>query len=401
MAKVALAYSGGLDTSIAIQWLRSQYNVSVIAFVANLGQGKYLEPLGERAVEAGAESAIVQDVRDTFAKDYIVPTLQAECMYETGYYLATALGRPLIAAELVRVALQNNCEYVAHGCTGKGNDQVRFETAVASLAPELKVIACAREWEFKSREQEIDYAHANNIPIPVGKENPYSIDRNMWGVSIECGELEDPWAEPPKDAWQTTADPQEAPDEPEELTIDFKKGVPTAVNGKRMSLVKLIDHVGEIAGKHGVGRCDQVENRMVGIKSREIYEAPAGEVLMKAHRGLEELTQTREMDYYKGLISRRMARLVYDGQWFTSLREACSSFITTSQKFVTGKTRVKLYKGSCTVVGRASPHSLYREDLATYTEDDAFDHSAAEGYIKITSLPNRAEATQESRKPDA
>jgi argininosuccinate synthase len=399
MAKVALAYSGGLDTSVAIPWLKANYDLSVVAFVADVGQGTDLEPVGERALESGAESTHVTDLRAPFAREFIQPTLKANAVYESGYYLGTALGRPLIAAELVRMALENNCEFVAHGCTGKGNDQVRFETAVAALAPQLKVIAPAREWEFKSREEEIDYAATHGIPVPVGKKAPYSIDRNMWGASIECGALEDPWAAPPPDAWQMTTAPEEAPDEPEEMIVEFQKGCPTTVDGKRMRLEKLIAYINKRAGAHGVGRCDQVENRVVGIKTREVYEAPAAEVLTKAHRAIEEMTLTRDMTHHKEIIGRRFAQMIYDGQWFSLLREACAAFIETSQRHVSGQARVKLYKGSCTVVGKASPHSLYREDLATYGEKDAYDHSAAEGFIKIVSMFARAEAGQEKRRP--
>lgn len=392
MPKVVLAYSGGLDTSVCIHWLKNKKNLDVLAFSANLGQKEYLEPIGERALKAGAESAHVADLREKFVKEYIFPALKANAFYHGGYLLATALGRPLIASELVKVARETGCKFVAHGCTGKGNDQVRFDASIAALAPELKVIAPLREWELKSREEEIDYAKKYNIPIEIKKKSPYSLDRNLWGISIECGVLEDPWEEPPADAYLVTKSPEKAPDVPTYIEIDFEEGIPITVNGEKMDGVALIEKLNIIGGDNGVGRVDSVEDRLVGIKSREVYEAPAGTILFNAHRALEALTISRDLLQFKEIMSQKYGQIVYNGLWFSEFRKALDAFFDYTQKYVTGTVRIKLYKGNCIVVGRKSPCSLYDKKLATYTQEDVFDHKAAEGFIKIFSGPLATEA---------
>ncbi len=397
MAKIVLAYSGGLDTSVAIHWFRKKHNLDIIAYCADLGQNADLPAARRRAVSAGAEKVVVKDLRDTFVKDYVWPALKANAVYENGYPLNTAVGRPLIAKGLVDAALECGCEYVAHGCTGKGNDQVRFEATVAALAPQLKVIAPLREWEFKTREEEIDYALANGIDVPVKRDKPYSIDVNLWGASIECGELEDPWREPPRDTHLLTCAPEQAPAKPVEVEIAFAEGVPVKLNGKAMNGVKLIGELNAIAGAHAVGRIDMIENRTVGIKSREVYEAPAAVVLLTAHRILEEMTLSREVNRQKAALSQLYADLIYTGKWFTDLREALDAFIAVTQKYVTGEVRLRLHKGSCTVVGRRSPYSLYDKKLATYGEGDAFDHRAAAGFLTIYNLDIRAQGARRKR----
>jgi len=397
MAKVVLAYSGGLDTSVCIHWLKEKKGLQVIAFSANLGQGEYLEALGEKAISTGADSAHIADLREEFVKNYIFPALKANAFYHGGYLLATALGRPLIAAEMVKVARENGCEYVAHGCTGKGNDQVRFDASIAALAPELKVIAPLREWSMKSREEEIEYAKKYRIPVELTKKSPYSIDRNLWGISIECGVLEDPWQEPPADAYFITKRPEEAPDAPTYLEIEFEKGVPAAIGGERMEGVALIEKLNLIGGRNGVGRIDSIEDRLVGIKSREIYEAPAATILCAAHRALEALTISRDLLQFKEIVSQKYGQLVYNGLWFSEFRRALDAFSDYTQKYVTGTVRVKLFKGSCVVVGRKSPYPLYEKSLATYTAEDTFDHKAAEGFIKIFSGPLALEAKRKEK----
>ncbi len=394
MSKVVLAYSGGLDTSVIVHWLKHERGMGVVTFSADVGQGEYLEPVGERALEIGAVSAHVSDVRQTFVDEYVIPSLKAAAVYEEGYPLATALGRPLIAAELVKIAHEEGCGFVAHGCTGKGNDQVRIEASVAALASDLKVIAPLREWSMKSRDEEIEYCETHNIPIEVTRAKPYSYDRNLWGVSIECGSLEDPWSAPPEDAYLMTRSPQDAPDEPVELVVGYTKGAPTSLDGEEMGALGIINQLNKIGGDHGVGRLDQVENRLVGIKSREVYEAPAAVMLHRGLRALEALCWGRELSHFAGILSERYARLVYDGLWFTPLRESMDAFFNRAHNVTTGEVRLRLYKGSCTVVGRRSPHALYDMHLATYTPEDTFDHSAAEGFIKIWSLPVKSEARQ-------
>ncbi|MGE5280680.1 MAG: argininosuccinate synthase, partial [Deltaproteobacteria bacterium] len=334
-----------------------------------------------------ASKAYVGDLRKEFIEDFVVPTLQANAVYEGKYLLATALTRPLIARHLVETAHKEKASAISHGCTGKGNDQVRFEVTARILDPGLEIIAPVREWEFKSREEEIDYAVAQGIPLNVSKKKVYSIDKNLWGISIECGILEDPWQEPPRDAYRMTVAPEEAPAKPAYVAIDFEKGVPKKLNGKPCGLEALIGSLNGIAGRHGVGRVDMVENRLVGIKSREIYEFPAATCLYAAHRDLESLVLDREVLHYKQNLEGLYAQLVYYGQWYTAQKAAIDAFVRETQKKVTGTVRLKLYKGSCFVVGRRSPNSLYREELATYTEKDKFDQKLAEGFIKLWGLP--------------
>jgi argininosuccinate synthase len=385
--KIAVAYSGGLDTSVIVKWLQEKYDANVITVTGNLGQKKELSGVPEKAYKTGAKKVYVQDLRDEFVEGYVFPALKAGALYEHSYPMATSLGRPLLAKALVEVARRERCTAVAHGCTGKGNDQVRFEASIAALAPELKVLAPLREWEFKSREEEIAYCQKHDIPVSATKKSPYSIDENVWGTAIECGVLEDPMVEPPADAYQRTVSPQDAPNKPEYVTIEFKRGVPFALNGKSMTGFELVDQLNEIAGAHGVGRIDLIENRLVGIKSREIYEAPAAVVLHFAHRELERLTLDKEVTHYKAKLAQDYANLIYNGLWFTPLRSALDAFINETQRTVNGMVKVKLYKGNVDIAGRSSPNSLYDTKLATYTREDSFDHAASEGYIKIFSLP--------------
>lgn len=385
--KIAVAYSGGLDTSVIVKWLQEHYNAEIITVTGNLGQKKELIGVREKALKTGASKAYVMDLQNEFVQDYVFPALKAGALYEHTYPMATSLGRPLLAKALVEVARRERCTAVAHGCTGKGNDQVRFETAIAALAPDLKVLAPLREWEFKSREEEIEYCQRHGIPVSATKKSPYSIDENLWGTSIECGVLEDPMAEPPEDAYQRTISPQKAPDKPTIVTIEFNEGVPIGLDGKRMAGVELIDRLNTIAGNNGVGRLDLIENRLVGIKSREIYEAPAAVTLHFAHRELERLTLDKDVYHYKAKVSHDYADLIYNGLWFSPLKKALDGFINETQKSVSGIVRVKLYKGTVDIAGRSSPNSLYDTKLATYTEEDQFDHKASEGFIKIYSLP--------------
>ncbi|OUM88797.1 MAG: argininosuccinate synthase [Bacillus thermozeamaize] len=386
--KIVLAYSGGLDTSVAIKWLQEKYNYDVIALSVDVGEEKDLEFVKEKALKVGAIKSYVVDAKELFAKEFLLPALKANALYEGKYPLVSALSRPLIAQLLVQVAEQEGAVAVAHGCTGKGNDQVRFEVSVNALNPELKIVAPVREWKM-SREEELEYAAKHGIPVPVGKENPFSIDQNMWGRSCEAGVLEDPWVEPPEEAYAMTASLAEAPDEPEEVTITFEKGTPVALNGEAMPLHQLIMTLNRIAGRHGVGRIDHIENRLVGIKSREVYETPAATVLITAHRELEYLTQPREVAHFKPLLEQKMANLIYEGLWFSPLMKAVQAFIEETQQSVSGTIRVKLFKGHAIVVGRRSELSLYNERLATYTADDAFDHDAAVGFITLWGLPTK------------
>jgi len=385
--RIAVAYSGGLDTSVIVKWLQEQYNAEVITVTGNLGQKKELVGLKEKAFKSGAKKVFIQDLSKIFVNEYIWPTLKAGALYEYTYPMATAIGRPLLAKALVDVARKEKCTAVAHGCTGKGNDQVRFEVSVAALAPELKIIAPVREWNFKSREEEIAYCEQRGIPVAATKKSPYSIDENLWGTAIECGVLEDPMVEPPADAYQRTIDPKFAPDEPTYCTIEFKEGIPVSLNGKKMDGALLIDSLNTIGGANGIGRLDMVENRLVGIKSREIYEAPGAVILHFAHRELERLTLDKETQHYKAKLSNDYADIVYNGLWFTPLRSAFDGFVNETQKVVTGTVKVKLYKGNLEIAGRTSPHSLYDTKLATYTEEDEFDHKSSVGFIKIYGLP--------------
>jgi len=385
--RIAVAYSGGLDTSVIVKWLQENYNADVITVTGNLGQKKELSGVPEKAYKTGAKKVYVQDLREEFIEGYVFPALKACALYEYSYPMATSLGRPLLAKALVEVARRERCTAVAHGCTGKGNDQVRFEASIAALAPELKVLAPLREWEFKSREEEIAYCEKHSIPVSATKKNPYSIDENVWGTAIECGVLEDPMVEPPADAFQRTVSPCEAPDKPTLVTVEFEHGVPVALNGKRKSGFEIIDELNEIGGANGVGRIDLIENRLVGIKSREVYEAPAAVILHFAHRELERLTLEKEVAHYKATVAQDYANLIYNGLWFTPLRTALEAFVNETQKTVNGLVKVRLYKGNVEIAGRSSLNSLYDRNLATYTLEDTFDHKASEGYIKIFSLP--------------
>jgi argininosuccinate synthase len=386
MTKIVLAYSGGLDTSVAVPWLVETYGAEVVTLTLDLGQGRELDDVRERALEAGAVAAHVLDVREEFARDYIVPALKAGAVYETSYPLATALGRPLVARKLVEVAHDEGATAIAHGCTGKGNDQVRIDVSARALDPGIRVIAPAREWGM-TRADEMAYARARGIPVPTTLASPYSTDANLWGRSIECGVLEDPWVEPPDEVYTLTRSPLKCPDIPAYVEIAFERGVPVSVNGVEMPLIEMIESLQTIAGAHGVGRIDMVENRLVGIKSREIYEAPAAVVLHAAHRDLEGLVTPRDLDRVKRDLAVRYADLVYNGLWFSPLRDALDAFVATVQERVTGSVRLKLCKGNCIVVGRKSPFALYDHALSTYDAGDTFDHRAAEGFIKIWGLP--------------
>ncbi len=386
--KVVLAYSGGLDTSVCIKWLQEEYKADVITFTADLGQGDlHIEDLKSRALIIGASQVYINDVKEEFARDYVLPTLQAGAAYEGKYLLATALSRPLIATKLVEIAHREKADAVAHGCTGKGNDQVRFEVTVMALDPKLKVIAPLREWTMKSREGEIEYAKAHNIPITSTKAKPYSYDRNLWHLSAEAGVLEDPWVEPPEDVYQLTVSPEKAPDNPTYIEIEFERGVPKKLDGEDIPLVPLIEKLNELGGKNGIGRVDMVENRLVGIKSREIYECPAATILYTAHQALETLTLDRGTMHFKQEVAGRYAELVYYGLWYSPLKKALDEFVKVTQQNITGTIRLKLYKGNCLVVGRKSPLSLYDYSLATYDEADIFDHRSAKGFIQLWGLP--------------
>jgi argininosuccinate synthase len=386
-----LAYSGGLDTSVAIKWVAEKYGVDIIAVAVDVGEEKNYEAIRAKAEMVGAVESIVVDARQTFFDEFITRAIAANLMYEHKYPAFTALARPLIARIQAQVARERGARYVVHGCTGKGNDQVRFEVTYQALAPELKVIAPAREWGM-SREQEIDYAKEHGIPVPVGKESPYSTDTNLWGRSIECGVIEDPSKEAPADAWEWTVDPLRAPDEPAYVTIGFEKGVPVTLDGAAMPGAEMVGKLNAIAGAHGVGRVNMLENRLVGIKSRELYETPAATVLLAAHRDLESLTLDRDTYHFKPYLELRYAELVYFGLWFTPLREAIDSFMAQTQTRVNGEVTVKLFKGRAEAVARKSDWSLYDYSLATYDTGDAFDQSAAVGFINIWGLPAKVAA---------
>jgi argininosuccinate synthase len=383
---VVLAYSGGLDTSVAVKWL-TERGYRVIAFMANVGQGDPAPAAIKRAKVAGASSVIVRDLRKEFLEEYVWPALKADAVYEGKYLLATALSRPLIAKHLVEVAHQVKAGAIAHGCTGKGNDQVRFEVSARILDPRLEIISPVRIWEFHSRDEEIDYAKRHRIPIDVSKRSPYSIDQNMWGTSIESGVLENPWTEPPRDTYLSIRLPEQAASRPGYVTVGFVRGVPVGLNGKRYGGVVLVEKLNALGGAHGVGRSDMIESRVVGIKSREVYEAPAGTILLEAHQELERLVFDREMLHFKQAMAAKYAELVYAGLWFTPLKAALDAFVNHTQRCVSGEVRLKLFKGSCHVVGRKSPYGLYRERLATYSAKDKFDQRSAEGFIKLFGLP--------------
>jgi argininosuccinate synthase len=395
--KVILAYSGGLDTSVMVPWIGEKYNLDVVAFTVDLGQGEDIERIRQKALRTGAIDAIAIDARNLFIDCFVWPALMAGAMYEGKYPLATALGRPLIAKLMVDAAREHNAKAVAHGCTGKGNDQVRFDVTFQTLEPHLKIIAPVREWKM-TRDEEIRFAEKHGIPVEVTKESPYSVDLNLWGRSCEAGVLEDPWDEPPADAFAWTVDPATAPNEPAYLEIEFEQGRPVALNGEEMDGVPLIARLNELGGKHGVGRIDHVENRLVGIKSRELYEAPAAVILHDAHRELETLVLSKQAQRFRTYVAQEYADIIYNGLWFSAFHQDLAAFVASNQRFVKGIARVKLFKGKATVVGRRSEYSLYSKKLATYESGDQFDHDAARGFIRLWGLGQQTQAQQQLLK---
>lgn len=388
--KVVLAYSGGLDTSCCIKWLQENKGLDVIALSGEVGQEHDgLEKIRQKALDAGAIDCQIIDMRETFADEYLSKALMANAMYENKYPLLSALSRPLISKHLVDAAHKYGAKYIAHGCTGKGNDQVRFESSVTMLDPSIEIIAPVREWDLISRDEEMEWAKERGIPVPTTKSSPYSIDDNVWGRAIECGVLEDPWNEPPADIWKITVDPEDAPDQPEYVVVSFAEGLPRAIDGEEMSYLDIIYAMNDIAGRNGYGRLDMIENRLVGVKSRECYEVPGAFALIKAHKNLEDLVLERDVLHYKLGIEQKWATEVYNGFWFSSLKEALDAFIASTQKCVEGDVRLKFYKGSCTVVGLKSPYSLYDYSLATYDKEDSFDRAAAKGFIELHGLSNK------------
>lgn len=388
--RVILAYSGGLDTSCCIKWLQEKYDMGVIAVVGDVGQEHDgLERVKEKALATGAIACEVVDMRQQFADEYLSKALAANAMYENKYPLVSALSRPLISKHLVDGAHAYGAVAIAHGCTGKGNDQVRFESSILMLDPSMKILAPVREWDLKTRPEEMDWARERGIAVPTTKESPYSIDDNLWGRAIECGVLEDPWAEPPEDVYTMTTSPKAAPDEPEYVDVDFERGIPTGLNGERMGFLAVIESMNRIAGRNGYGRIDMIENRLVGVKSRECYECPAGLSLVMAHKALEDLVLEREVLHYKLSIEQSWANAVYNGQWFSPLKEALDAFCASTQRCLYGTVKLKFYKGSCTVVGRKSAYSLYDHGLATYDAGDSFDHHAAKGFIQLQTLSTK------------
>jgi argininosuccinate synthase len=390
--KVVLAYSGGLDTSVIVPWLRENYNCEVICYCSDLGQEEELGGLEEKALRSGASKLIVEDLREDFIRDYILPTLQAGAVYERKYLLGTSMARPLIAKRQVEIAEQEGADAVAHGCTGKGNDQVRFELTYMALNPRLKVIAPWREWDIRSREDAIRYAQERNIPVAATTTKIYSRDRNIWHISHEGGVLEDPWNEPHEDMYTLTVAPEHAPDEAEYVVLSFERGEPVALNGKKVGLVDLLCTLNGLGGRHGIGRIDLVENRLVGMKSHGVYETPGGTILQTAHRELESLVLDRETLHYKDRVALEYADLVYNGRWFTPLRQHLDRFVQSTQTNMTGDVRIKLFKGQAIVVGRRSPYSLYREDFATFGQEDVYDQRDAKGFINLYGLPLKVEA---------
>ena len=392
--KVILAYSGGLDTSVMVPWIKEKYGFDVVTFTVDLGQGDDIQAIKRKAMTTGAVDAVAIDARAFFVDHFVWPSLMAGAMYEGKYPLATALGRPLIAKLMVDAAREHNAKAVAHGCTGKGNDQVRFDVTFQTLAPDLKIVAPVREWSM-SRPEAIAYARKNNIQVEATEKNPYSIDQNLWGRSCEAGVLEDPWDEPPPEAYAWSVDPVNAPNEPEYIEIEFEKGVPVAIDGRKMDGVPLIEEINRRAGAHGIGRIDHVENRLVGIKSRELYESPAGVLLQEAHRELETLTLTKQQARFKTIVSQEYADLVYNGLWFSGFHQDLFAFVASNQRFVSGTVRVKMFKGRGQVVGRKSEESLYSKKLATYETGSSYDQSAAQGFIKIHGLTQQTQAARQ------
>ena len=393
--KVILAYSGGLDTSVIVPWLKENYGCEVICYTADIGQGEELSGLPAKSVASGASKIIIEDLQEEFAKDYLFPLLRSGAIYERKYMLGTSVARPLIASRLIWAAQQEGADAIAHGCTGKGNDQVRFELTAMALDPRIKVIAPWREWEIRSREDAIAYAQSRNIPITSTLKSIYSRDRNLWHLSHEGGILEDPWQEPEEEMFQMSVSPEDAPDQPEMVEIEFESGYPVSLNGVALSPANLIKSLNEIGGRNGVGRIDLVENRLVGMKSHGVYETPGGTILLAAHRELESITLDRDTLHYKDVIAQRYAELVYNGQWFTLLRKSLDAFFDTTQEHVTGSVRIKLFKGNVIPVGRKSPYSLYREDFATFGQDSVYDQSDAEGFITLFGLPLKVQAMRE------
>lgn len=395
--KIVLAYSGGLDTSVAIKWFQQRYNYDVIAAVADLGEGKDLNAIRQKAFDIGAMDCIVYDVKDEFAKTILAKTLQANALYQGKYPLISALSRPLISKLLVETAKKTGATAVAHGCTGKGNDQVRFDVSIKSLNPDLKIVAPVREAPM-SRDEAIQYAEKNNIPLPINLQNPFSIDQNLWGRSCECGVLEDPWVEPPEAAFDWTRAIDDTPAKPREITLTFEKGLPVAIDNQSLSFVQIIQQLNQLGGEYGVGRIDHVEDRLVGIKSREIYEAPAAMILIQAHQAIESLTLPREVLQFKPLLEQKFANCVYEALWYSPLFDAINAFILSTQQTVSGEVRLKCHRGNSQIVGRRSSNSLYQHHLATYNADDQFDHTAALGFIKLWGLPTEVFHRVQRRK---
>ena len=385
--KIVVAYSGGLDTSVMVKWLSEKYDAEIIAVTGDLGQKSELVGLEEKAIKTGASKVRVIDLKEEFIKKYAWKALKAGALYEGEYPLGCSIGRPLLAKMLVDIALEEGADAIAHGATGKGNDQVRFEVGIQALAPQMKVLAPLRTWEFKSREEEIEYAIQHDIPVQATKDNPYSIDENIFGISVECGILEDPTAAPPADAFQITTDPKDAPDQSETITLTFEKGVPVALNGEEMCGVDIVVSLNELGAKHGLGRLDIIENRVVGIKSREVYEAPAAVILHKAHNEMEKLVMDKETFRFKQDVSNKIANMIYDGLWFTPLFNSLMAFVDSSQEYISGNVTIELYKGNMVILSRDSKYSLYNEELATYKEGDKFDHAASIGFIHLYGLP--------------
>ena len=390
--KVVLAYSGGLDTSIILKWLIETYGCEVIAFAADLGQGQELKGLKEKALKTGASKNYIEDLREEFVKDYIFPMLRANAIYEGTYMLGTSIARPLIAKRQIEIARQEGADAVSHGSTGKGNDQVRFELTYLALSPHIKIIAPWRIWDFNSRNALIDYAKKHGIPVPVSQEKPYSSDRNLFHISFEGGILEDPWSEPKEDMFLLSVSPEKAPDKPTYIEIGYVNGDPVSLDGKEMSPATLLDNLNRLGGVNGIGRIDIVENRYVGMKSRGVYETPGGTILHSAHRAMESITMDREVMHFKDSLVTRYAELVYYGYWFAPEREVLQGTVDATQKNVTGSVRLKLYKGNCIVVGRKSPHSLYRPDFATFEEDSVYQQADATGFIRLNALRLRIQA---------
>jgi argininosuccinate synthase len=396
--KVLLAYSGGLDTSVIIPWLKENYDCDVIAMAADVGQGEELEPLHEKAIQSGASKLYIEDLKDEFVTDFVYPTLKAGAVYEKKYLLGTSTARPVIAKRLVEVAKKEGCTAICHGATGKGNDQVRFELTIKALAPEMKIIAPWRIWDIKSREDAIAYLEERNLPLPVSKKRPYSMDRNLWHLSHEGSDLEDPWNEPQDDLYLICTPPEQAPDKPAYVTVSFEKGVPVSLDGQTLSPVALIEKLNELGAQHGVGIDDIVENRLVGMKCRGVYETPGGTILYEAHRALESLTIDRDTLHYKEGVAIKFAEMVYYGQWYTPLREALSAFVDATQQTVTGDVRIKLFKGRCVAAGVQSPYSLYSEEFATFSRDQVYNQKDAEGFINLFGLPIKVKALLDAQR---